>query len=495
MFEFLLQNDFLSAIIAFAMILIPAIIIHELGHFFAAKMVGINVLEFGVGFPPRMFRLFMWGETEFTLNWLPLGGFVRPLGEDMLGPVDTTYPDEEGDDPEKPKNENYYISEREELLARGVPEHKMMSVNEASPMGRIWFMFAGPLANFITAIILFAVIAMIGLPEFEGARLQITALEDNSIFAGTDVDVNDAIEKVNGGFFIDAQDFVTQLTALKGQRVTLTMLDVENNDNYDVIVTIRTEDSQGYVFIQGVAEDSPAHEAGIEPGDLVTAINGQQFSINNPMGQIGNIIGQYPGQQITLSILRGSQRFDLDVVPRTDPPPGEGRLGVIIEARYGTNDGAIFVDAPPQQKLVPQPPVTAIEYGFSQTFGVVSAIVSIPAQMIEGAISPEEARPVSIIGISQVGGQILQRSIQDGTPIPILNFIALVSIFLGFSNLLPIPPLDGGRILFVLIEIVRGKPVPIQVENMIYRIGMVIMLGLAVIVIFYDIFNPFVLPS
>jgi len=82
-----LQSDLVSALLAFALVLIPAIIIHELGHFFAAKLIGVSVLEFGVGFPPRMARLFMWGETEFTLNWLPIGGFVRPYGEDMIGPA------------------------------------------------------------------------------------------------------------------------------------------------------------------------------------------------------------------------------------------------------------------------------------------------------------------------------------------------------------------------------------------------------------------------
>ena len=97
-------------------------------------MVGINVLEFGLGMPPRAARLFVWGETEFTLNWLPIGGFVRPLGEDMIGPVieDEDDFDTDYDDEDKPKK-IAYISEREELLARGVPEHKIQSVNETKP--------------------------------------------------------------------------------------------------------------------------------------------------------------------------------------------------------------------------------------------------------------------------------------------------------------------------------------------------------------------------
>ncbi len=87
MLDFLVGNDALSAIVAFAFVLIPAIFIHEMGHFLAAKAVGITILEFGIGFPPRMLTLFTRGETEYTLNWLPIGGFVRPLGEDFVRPV------------------------------------------------------------------------------------------------------------------------------------------------------------------------------------------------------------------------------------------------------------------------------------------------------------------------------------------------------------------------------------------------------------------------
>ena len=120
----------------------------------------------------------------------------------------------------------------------------------------------------------------------------------------------------------------------------------------------------------------------------------------------------------------------------------------------------------------------------------MSLIAQIPGQIIDGTISGEEARPVSIVGISQIGGQFLQNSVRNNAPYEVLTFIALISIFLGITNLLPFPPLDGGRILFVLIEIVRGKPVPPNVENAIYRIGIALLLILGVIVIIFDIVNP-----
>jgi regulator of sigma E protease len=121
-------------------------------------------------------------------------------------------------------------------------------------------------------------------------------------------------------------------------------------------------------------------------------------------------------------------------------------------------------------------------------------IVSIPGQLIQGKIDPEQARPVSIVGISQFGGRLLQQSVEQGTPTIILNFFALVSIFLGFTNLLPIPALDGGRVVFALVEIARGKPVPPEIEGRIHMVGLIILLLLGVMVIFLDIFRPVTLP-
>ncbi|MEZ4666949.1 MAG: site-2 protease family protein [Anaerolineae bacterium] len=128
------ENSPIAAILSFFIVLIPLILIHELGHFLAAKAVGITILEFGLGFPPKIRRLFTWKETEFTLNWIPLGGFVRPLGEDVIRPL-----------AEEQVNED-----RAEVLKRYQPGDssespsplpiRLKSVNEASPIARIVFM-------------------------------------------------------------------------------------------------------------------------------------------------------------------------------------------------------------------------------------------------------------------------------------------------------------------------------------------------------------------
>ena len=494
MIDLLLQNEFLSAIIAFALILIPAIIIHELGHFFAAKAIGVNVLEFGIGFPPRLARIFMWGETEFTINWLPIGGFVRPLGEDMLGPVNENQGNYAGsDDEEKQKNEAGFLSERDELRARGIRDEDMMSVNEAKPWPRIFFMAAGPFANFASAVLLFMIIALIGLPQIVGARLQVADIAPGSAFSVEGVSVGDAIERINGEYFTSATSFFEQLQAGSGQSLILDMRNISNSESYQVSIMPDVNAVSGYVFVGGVAAGSPAEDAGLLTEDLITQINGENMGLT-PVETLQQAVEENAGSPVDLTVLRGTESFNVVLVPRLDPPAGQGRVGLVIDTQFAASDGARFINAPAIQELIPQSLQTSIQYGFERTGETLGLILSLPSQLINGSITPEEARPVSIVGISQIGGQFLRQSVEQGSPIIILNFLALISIFLGFTNLLPLPPLDGGRILFILIEIVRGKPVPIHIETFIYRAGMIFLLSLGLMVILYDIFNPFVLP-
>jgi regulator of sigma E protease len=110
--------------------------------------------------------------------------------------------------------------------------------------------------------------------------------------------------------------------------------------------------------------------------------------------------------------------------------------------------------------------------------------------LLSGAVTAEEARPVSVVGMSQIGSQIIQQSIQQQNITPVLNFIAVISVALGFFNLLPIPALDGGRILFVIIEIIRGKPISPEREGLVHLIGLAILLSLSVFIILNDVINP-----
>ncbi len=484
-----LSSDFLFSIIAFGLILIPAIIIHELGHFFAAKWAGINVLEFGVGFPPRLATLFRWGETDFTLNWLPLGGFVRPLGEDMLGP--NADPDEDGfsENPDGKPKKSAFMSDRDELIARGVPEEDLKSVSEAKPLPRIFFMAAGALANVVSAIVLFIIAALFGLPEFAGVRVQIVDIPANSEFSNTPVQVDDAIERVNGERFETYDALFSYWLSQNDDPVTLSMLRPADETQYEVTLPASALESiSGLVRVTTIVEDTPAAEAGIQAGDLISAINGEPLNNTDPTTFLVERIQASVNEPVRLSVLRDGQIREITVTPR-DAQNG-GQVGIGIQPAFRSANGVQFNEATPQQQLAPKPLGEAVVFGFSQTYDILELIVTLPAQLINGVISPEQARPVSVVGISQIGGSILQQSVAERNPSVALHFMGMISIFLGITNLLPIPALDGGRIVFVIIEMVRGKPVPPHIENQIHYIGMALLLLLGVIVIFYDIFNP-----
>src|SRR5215831_10497900 len=139
------MGGFLLAAFAFLIVLGPIVLIHEFGHFIAARLIGVTVLEFGLGFPPRALKLFEQGGTIFTLNWLPIGGFVRPLGEDFVKP--------EGDDATEKERAAFekYQAEMAELGQKRVTTKSLM---EATPLQRIFFLSAGAGMNFVGAFVL-----------------------------------------------------------------------------------------------------------------------------------------------------------------------------------------------------------------------------------------------------------------------------------------------------------------------------------------------------
>ena len=177
------------------------------------------------------------------------------------------------------------------------------------------------------------------------------------------------------------------------------------------------------------------------------------------------------------------------VTPRANPPEGEGRLGIGIRSQFGLRDRTRFANAGYKRELIPQSIPDAVSYSVRTTATTFRLIASIPGRLLDGSLSGRDARPISIIGISKIGGEFLQRSLQEG-PGLMLNFVALISIFLGISNLLPIPALDGGRIVFVIIEMLRGKPVKAKTEARIHQIGIMLLLALGAVVMIYDLINP-----
>lgn len=505
MLDFLLSNDALSAIVAFALVLIPAILIHELGHFLAAKAVGITVLEFGLGFPPRAVTLFRHGATEYTLNWLPIGGFVRPLGEDFVRPVSDEQLQkdraelktrlEQGEESLRQyqqalKSDPLY-SEKASLQARGVKN--LMSVNEAKPLARIFFMAAGSLFNLVTAVLLFMLIALSGLPTVMGGSVGVANISPDSPLADSGLMEGDLIETLDGEYFQNSSEFFNQLQALNGETVELTVQRGTDAEivpltfDLDLNATSVGEDKP-YVFISNVAPDSPAAQAGIGTGDVITAFNGVPFETFDDLAERTQVAA---GSEITLTLLRDGQTRDVQLTPRRNPPAGQGAIGIVIQPAYeNPQNGIVYVEGGSQQALVALPFGDALSYGLNRIWFFVESLVRLPVDLINGITSPEEARLISPLGISQIGAVFLQRSIEQDRPVIILEYIAIISVALGITNLLPLPMLDGGRILFVVIEIIRGRPISPEREGMVHLVGMALLLSLIVITFLNDVINP-----
>jgi regulator of sigma E protease len=489
MLDFLVGNDALSAIVAFGLVLIPAIFIHELGHFLAAKAVGITILEFGIGFPPRMLTLFARGETEYTLNWLPIGGFVRPLGEDFVKPVGEDVVARERE--QVAQRRDPLASEREALRARGVK--RIMSVNEAKPLSRIFFMAAGSSMNLLTAFLMFVLIGLMGIPTFVGGSTGILQLAPTSPLAEAGLQAGDLIGTVNGAYFDDTTALAELLRAERGAPVELTVQRRAVDEPVEITLVPDFDFAlQTQVLVSMVAPESPAEAAGLQPDDLIVALNGERFST---FADLPERTQQVLGQEITLTILRDAEEVDVTLIPRANPPEGQGAIGIGILPAYASPDlGVTLVDGGRQQAIVPLTLAESVSFSFDRIRFFMETLIRLPAEIIGGNLSPEETRLMSPLAISTVGGDFLQQSIEQKQPVVILNYIAIISIALGITNLLPLPALDGGRIVFVVLEMVRGRPIAPEREGMVHLIGMALLLSLMVIAFINDIVNPVVIP-
>ena len=419
------MTDFLLAVVSFLIMLVPMILIHEIGHFVAAKLVGITVMEFGIGFPPRIAKLFERGGTEYTLNWLPVGGFVRPLGEDYVRPVG----DEEAD------------TDRQEAIRRGIKNPK--SVGQATPWERIFFMAAGAGANVLTAVVLFTIMALIGLPVVRGATVAVRDVTPGSPAADAGLQPGDVIVRLDNDYIDSSRAFIEYLGFREGQEVTLTV--ERDGETLEIPFFVEESNNSGSVenvLVVGVAPGSPAEEAGLQANDIVLAANGTPL---NSISELVDFTNQHKGESIELLVERNGEQFTVNLTPRTDPPPDEGPIGIAIApVQANTALGLVLTERDTIIDYEPADLGHALAYGLESTIRTVEQVISAPIRIIQGELSPEVARPVSIVGISQIGGQRLEQSIEYRSLLPLLDFAAVISLALGLTNLLPIPGLDGG---------------------------------------------------
>jgi regulator of sigma E protease len=362
----------ITTILSFLCILALLVVIHELGHFLTAKLFGVKVLEFGIGYPPRIMS-FTRNSTIYSLNIFPLGGFVKLLGEE---------------DPSDPQS-----------LAR---QNRLV---------RLTILASGAIMNFLLAWLLFTV-----------------------------------------------------LYAIPQERVS------------------------GNIQIMNTAENSPAKLAGLKPGDLIIKIDDQIIStiqdatqrirmrlgenttwtIIRPQKLITGSIGSVQESTVSESSIATGKKFSVTLIPRWNPPEGEGHAGIIISNVNVTSIRKAEVN------------IYAISNGFQIMVNNLLLIKKEISGWILTSTTPQFAGP---IGIAQVTGEVARSGL-----IPLINLSALLSLQLAILNLLPIPALDGGRIMFLGIETLRrGKRISPEKEAFVHLTGIILLLSLIAVISYFDI--------
>jgi regulator of sigma E protease len=223
-----------------------------------------------------------------------------------------------------------------------------------------------------------------------------------------------------------------------------------------------------------VSPGSPAEQAGLKPGDVVLQVNGQAI---NDMAVFSAAVRNEPGKPISLLVkTAGGEQTNVQLTPRANPPAGEGPLGVAIQ--------------PATLQVRTHSPVQALQLGLQTTWEVVKQTLSVPIMIMRGLIPASDARLTGPLGISRVVGGAAEAIPVSGL-YPILFITALLSISIAVVNILPFPGLDGGRLLFVLIEALRGgKRIDPQREAVIHFAGLMLLMGLVAVITYFDIVSP-----
>ncbi|HEY66267.1 MAG TPA: site-2 protease family protein [Caldilineae bacterium] len=221
--------------------------------------------------------------------------------------------------------------------------------------------------------------------------------------------------------------------------------------------------------VAAVAPGSPAETAGIQVGDVIVRAAGEP--VETP-GDLVAIVSERQGETIQLEIRREGEIVTLSLTPRVNPPEGEGPIGVAIQ---------------PAMELRRLPLGQALFFGLKSTGRFIWRTLSLPVMLLRGLIPAEAARPIGPVGIAQLTGGAVEVSVAIGMAFPILQLTAILSAALAVTNLLPLPALDGGRLLFVLVEAVRGQRLDPEKEGLVHLIGMAVLLTLMVLVTYQDL--------
>lgn len=435
----------MTTVISLIIALSILVFVHELGHFVAAKRSGVVVEEFGMGYPPRLLTLGR-GRGEIIIDGKKIvipRGFKLPEG--LRARTQVTYEtatDDKG---------NLVLTR---IAPVPSPDEKRPEAEPTGAEGEPVGAEAGPasLVEFLSPGTIYSINAV----PFGGFTKMLG--EDDPTFPGS---------------LASKKKRTRILVLVAGAGMNLLTAVLFFAMAYGVGVPAVADPANA--VIQQVVAGSPAETAGLQPGDVV--VQADETAILT-MEDLQVYTQAHLGQEMVLTVQREGQTLAISVVPRANPPEGQGAMGVLLGQRT-TVKKYVWYDA--------------LWSGLKETAAMCFTTITFPIQLIRGLIPADLARPVGPVGVGQLVGDAVQSSIEMGWWYPVLLIMGSLSVAIAMTNLLPLPGLDGGRILFVVVEAIRGKRMDPAKEGLVHLIGMLLLVALMFVLIWQDIVNP--LPS
>jgi regulator of sigma E protease len=439
-------------LIGVALVLGIIILVHEWGHYIVARLCGVRVDVFSIGFGPRLFG---WkrGATDWRISAIPLGGYVRMAGQD-LSDVDS--------------NDQAPTGASDELMSKPRWQRALIA-------------FAGPAVNFIFPVFLIGIFcAIVGLPHLKVYQQPVEVTYFSTISPNVSpLKVGDRVVEINGNQNPDWDALfeylgrtppdtpVTLRVVNQGveRTISTTVKELTAVDSFFVHKFFGFAPFPPLIEISDDAKSMPAYRAGVRDGDKVVEVNGTPVTI---WGQFVDAIRKSNGQPVALKVQRKDKILGFTVTPQQGLTEGAEKVWQI-----GVQND---VDILYQRGSVAQ----AAEFAYAKTADFFGQTLDVVRKLVTGRVSVKQLR--SVVGIAQASGDAVRRG-----PLDVVLLMAFISVNLGILNLLPIPILDGGQILMLSIEGLIRRDLSLAVKERFVQVGLVFLLLLFAYVMYNDV--------
>lgn len=440
-----IAEEYLFWVLPFLFVLTVVVFFHELGHFLVARWCGVSVQTFSIGFGREIFGFYDSKGTRWRIAWIPLGGYVKFVDDENIASL-----------PDRDKLEHM------------TPEQRSGTFHDKPLPARAAVVAAGPIANFILAIVIFAAMFTLVGERFTSPVLDVTA---RSVAEEAGFRTGDEVISINGDPVESFEDVHRIISTNVARELDFTL---RRNGGEAEVSVVPQSDSAADILglrrytpaeVDQVEPGSPADKAGFRPGDVVTRIDGAPIET---FGQMQDAVGSSPGESLSILVLRDGAQVELTATPEKrilTGPGGEtvekGLLGIRRDAMPGDGVWKRY------------DPLTAIWMGAERTWFVIATTMTYLYDVVTGRQDADQLG--GPIRIAKVSGEVAKAGF-----LPLINLAALLSVSIGLLNLFPIPMLDGGHLLYYAIEGLRGRPLSERAQEIGFRIGLALVLMLMI---------------